>query len=259
MTFLHKRVREGDASFGSDLRDLRELRGIAFDEACKTTKIDARILKAFEEDRLEELDDPIFVGRHLAAYVKYLGGYEPYFRMRYESRLAACASARKTEDLLPRMRKIGFFDLFAAPQFLAFLGILAFGLLLGGYVLWQAHAVGMSPPLTVDRPRDGEVLDTPRADIRGTTIAEATVTVNGRDAPVSSNGAFNIQLDVSRGTTAITIISRRRRGSETRIVRHVTYERELPELDVLGDMTGTSTAAGSGSGTSTNINATTSR
>ncbi len=259
MTFLHKRVREGDASFGSDLRDLRELRGISFEEACRATKIDAHILKAFEEDRLEELEDPIFVGRHLTAYVKYLGGYEPYFRMRYESRLSAVSSKRKTEDLLPRVRKIGFFDLFAAPQFLAFLGIVAFAALLGGYVLWQAHAVSTSPPLAVERPRDGEILDVPRVDVHGTTIAEATVTVNGRDAPVSPQGAFTIELDVPRGTSIITIISRRRRGSETRVVRHVTYERELPELDVLGDISTTGTTSGTTSATSTSVSTTSRR
>jgi hypothetical protein len=241
MTFLHKRVREGDASFGSDLRDLRELHGITFEEACRATKIDRRILKAFEDDRLEDLDDPIFAKRHLGAYVKYLGGYEPYFRMRYEGRLAGVASVRKTEDLLPRVRKIGFFDLFAAPQFLAFLGIIAFAGLLGGYVLWQAHAVNTQPPLTVDRPRDGEILNAPRVDVRGTTIAEATVIVNGRDAPVAPDGTFGIELDVPRGTSVITIIARRRRGSETTAVRRVTYERELPETDQLQGIMGTST------------------
>ncbi len=241
MTFLHKRVREGDASFGSDLRDLRELHGITFEEACRATKIDRKILKAFEEDRLEDLDDPIFAERHLAAYVKYLGGYEPYFRMRYEGRLAGVSSERKTEDLLPRVRKIGFFDLFAAPQFLAFLGILAFAGLLGGYVLWQAHAVNTPPPLAVDRPRDGEILSVPRADVRGATIAEATVSVNGRDAPVAPDGTFGIELDVPRGTSAVTITAKRRRGSETTVVRRVTYERELPGTDELEGITGTGT------------------
>jgi hypothetical protein len=233
MTFLHKRVREGDASFGSDLRDLRELRVISFEEACRATKIDRKILLAFEEDRLEDLDDPIYAGWHLAAYVKYLGGYEPYFRQRYEGRLVLLPTKRKTEDLLPRTRRVGFFNLFVAPQFLAFLGVLGFAFLLGGYILWQARAVNTPPPLEVARPRDGEILDHPRVDVRGKTIPEAIVAVNGRDAPVADDGTFSLTLDVPRGTTAITIVSRRRRGSETAVIRRVTYERELPKFDQL--------------------------
>jgi len=238
MTFIHKRVREGDVSFGSDLRDLRDLRGISFEEACRATRIDRSILLAFEEDRIEDLADPIFSERHLMAYVKYLGGYEPYFRLRFADRLAVLARARKTEDLLPRTRKIGFFDLFAAPQLLAFLGILAFAGLLGGYVLWQAHTVNTAPPLTVERPRDGERLSTSRVRVRGTTSPEATVTVNERGAPVAPDGSFSIDLDVPRGTTVITIVAKRRRGSKTQVVRRVIYERELPE-GIFGEASGT--------------------
>jgi len=249
MTFLHKRVREGDTSFGSDLRDLRELRGIAFEEACRATKIDRKILLAFEEDRIEDLDDPVYAAWHLDAYVKYLGGYEPYFRQRYEGRLALLPKRRTAEDMLPRIRRIGFFSMFVAPQFLAFLGVLAFALLLGGYILWQARAVNTPPPLTVSRPRDGEILDHPRVDVRGSTIPEAIVIVNGRDAPVADDGSFNLVLDVPRGTTAITIISRRRRGSETTVIRRVTYERELPDFDQIQGAIATGTEQGSATST----------
>ena len=59
-------------------------------------------------------------------------------------------------------------------------------------------------------------------------MPEAYVTVNGRDAAVEMDGRFALTLDLRRGTTPITIIARRRRGSETQVTRNVVYDVALP-------------------------------
>lgn len=241
MTFLHKSVGDEPSSFGSDLRDLRELHAIKLETACKETKIDRSVLEALEADRLEDLDDPIFVERHLMAYVKYLGGYEPYFKARYQTKLKELGKHRKTEDLLPRKRNVRFLDLFVAPQFLAFLGVILLAVGLGSYVLWQAYTVNTAPPLEIESPVDGERLDGPRVLVEGQTIPEAYVLVNDRDAAVGSDGRFHLELDVPRGITIITIVARRRRGSETSVDRRVIFDRELMEVPSTEELFATST------------------
>lgn len=243
MAFLHKSVGEEDALFGSDLRDLRELHAISFEQACHETKIDARVLRALEEDRLQDLDDPLFVRRHLMAYVRYLGGHEPYFEARFDRMMKELQLQRQTEDLLPRTRRVRFFDLFVAPQFIAFFGVIILALLLGGYVLWQAYAVNTSPELTVHSPQDGERVERPRVLVEGQTIPEAYVTINDRDAAVDEEGRFRTELDVPRGTTAIITVARRRRGSETTVVRHVLYDRDVMDVPSALDLVATSTEA----------------
>jgi cytoskeletal protein RodZ len=243
MTFLHKSVGDEPSSFGSDLRDLRELHAITLETACKETKIDRSVLEAFESDSIEDIDDPIFSERHLLAYVKYLGGYEPYFKARYQTRLKELGKSRKTEDLLPRKRKVRFLDLFVAPQFLAFLGVILLAVGLGSYVLWQAYTVNTAPPLEIETPIDGERLDGSRVLVKGQTIPEAYVLVNDRDAAVESDGSFHLELDVPRGTTIISIIARRRRGSETRIERRVIFDREVMEIPSTEELFATSTEA----------------
>lgn len=230
MTFLHKNVGDEQALFGSDLRDLRELHAISFDQACRETRIDAGILKAFEEDRISDVRDPMFAERHLMAYVRYLGGYEPYFKAKYQAALTALAAHREASDVIPRTR-IRFFDLFVAPQFLAFLGIGFLALLLGGYVFWQAFLVHTAPMLNVISPEDNDRLLRPRVLVRGETISGASVSVNGRDAAVDQNGAFQLELDVRRGTTILTITAKRRRGSETTVIRRVSFEQALTDTD----------------------------
>ena len=256
MTFLHKSVGGEHGLFGSDLRDLRELHGISFEQACVETKIDAALLRAFEEDRVLEVGDPIFAERHFLSYVRYLGGHEPYFRSKYEKLVRERRDARTSKDMLPRERSVRFLDLFVAPQFLAFAGIALLALIFGGYVVWQAFIIRTPPPLTISSPQDGETLDRSRVNVEGVTAPEASVTVNGRSAPVDQSGHFLLELDVKRGTTRITITAQKRHGSEKIIERNVVFGEEVLDASSFGNATGT--IMGSAIGTAVQVSATSS-
>jgi cytoskeletal protein RodZ len=227
MAFLHKRLGQGDGLFGADLRDLRESRDIALEQAAEHTRIRITVLEALEQDRVEDLGDPAFAERHLMTYVRYLGGHEPYFLARHRERIRAMNAERKVEDLLPRTRRVRALDLFVGPQLLAIGGVILLAALLGGYVLWQAYLVRIPPPITITSPQEGEVLQRPTVLVQGETMAEAHVIVNGRTAPVDSDGFFSLSVDVRRGTTPITVVARRRRGSETQVTRNVVYDSAL--------------------------------
>jgi cytoskeletal protein RodZ len=242
MTFLHKRLGKGDGLLGADLRDLRESRDVSLAQAADDTRIRVTVLEALEEDRTEDLGDPAFAERHLLTYVRYLGGHEPYFLARYRQRIRALNAERKIDDLLPRTRRVRALDLFVGPQLLAIGGVILLGTVLGGYVLWQAHLVRISPPLTITNPEEGQVLDRPTIIVQGTTVSEANVSINGRTAPVDDDGAFSLALDVRRGTTAITIIASRRRGGETTVTRNVIYSSALLDGTVPEATTSTTAA-----------------
>jgi cytoskeletal protein RodZ len=60
-------------SFGSWLRQQREIRNISLREISDNTKIGMRYLEALEEDRFEVLPAPIFAKGFLREYAKYVG------------------------------------------------------------------------------------------------------------------------------------------------------------------------------------------
>lgn len=65
---------EGEGgSFGSWLRQQREIRNITLREISDNTKIAMRYLEALEEDRFEVLPAPIFAKGFLREYAKYVG------------------------------------------------------------------------------------------------------------------------------------------------------------------------------------------
>jgi hypothetical protein len=240
MSFLHKRLGQGDGLLGADLRDLRQSRDLSRTQAAAETHIHETVLAALEEDRLEDLGDIAFAERHLVAYVRYLGGHEPYFTARYRQRVRALNRERNVTDLLPRTRNVRARDLFSGPQFFAAAGVVLLAVILGGYVVWQARLVRIPPPLTIETPTEGQVSDRPTVQVVGITIPEATVTINGRSAAVDPEGRFALSIDVRRGTTAIVIVARRRRGSETQVVRNVVYGEALLETPSFPTATSTS-------------------
>ena len=86
-------------------------------------------------------------------------------------------------------------------------------------------------------------MERPTVRVQGETMAEAHVLINGRTAPVDSNGFFELSVDVRRGTTPITIVARRRRGSETEVTRNVVYDSALLNTDDFPAATSTTETA----------------
>ena len=60
-------------SLGQNLRRERELRGISVEEISDSTRISSKLLKALEEDRLNELPGEFFIKAILRSYAKCLG------------------------------------------------------------------------------------------------------------------------------------------------------------------------------------------
>jgi cytoskeleton protein RodZ len=61
------------ASLGQNLRRERELRGISVEEISESTRISSRLLKALEEDRLNDMPGEFFIKAILRSYAKCVG------------------------------------------------------------------------------------------------------------------------------------------------------------------------------------------
>src|SRR5690242_7249589 len=61
------------SSFGADLKREREAKGISLKEISDRTKIGVRLLKALEDEQLEQLPGGIFDKSFLRQYARFLG------------------------------------------------------------------------------------------------------------------------------------------------------------------------------------------
>lgn len=242
MGFVHKSVNPA-ARIGADLAELRTRAGYTRQQASAYSKIPEFMIRALEEEAWEEISDPVYAERIVRSYVRALGGNEAYFLHKYREHLTERKQKRTLQDVLPRPSRVRLRDLFVSSRYIALAGFLLFAVALGGYVYLQVRGISLAPPLVIETPQDGQRLDSPHVEVRGTTLPESAVTVNGVQAVVQPSGVFSITLDVPRGTTLIYISSRKRHGRSATEVRRVVFERPLPDLEGVQRMIASSTLA----------------
>jgi hypothetical protein len=83
------------------------------------------------------------------------------------------------------------------------------------------------PKLDLDQPEDNANIfgDDNSILIKGKTDEGNTVTVNDRIAVVDTTGAFTYKQSLNEGNNTITIIASDSAGNQTKLERHVTYQK----------------------------------
>ena len=78
-----------------------------------------------------------------------------------------------------------------------------------------------APSLTVTAPAQGSRVATNSVQVTGTTDADATVSVNGISAPVSSIGGFDVTIVLLDGHHTVTIVATDPAGNHGQVVRTI--------------------------------------
>ena len=93
-----------------------------------------------------------------------------------------------------------------------------------GYLGFQYVRFVSPPPLSVERPREGEVIKERSLRVLGKTSSDATVKVNNQQALVSDEGEFEAEIEIFEGTSEIIVQAISRAGKETTLYRKIKPE-----------------------------------
>lgn len=238
MGFIQKTINPGHR-LGVDLIELREKAGLSQAQASHITKIPEYLIRALEEERWEEIQDPVYFEHLYRTYLSLLGANHHYYIQKYRECLKQSYQKRRKEELLPRPSRVRMTELVDGSRWIAIAGVSIFVLLVGGYLFTRVRAITAPPILVLESPEDGKLLEEPRLEVRGKTSSEASVTVNGKSAVVKEDGSFESTLDVPRGTTVLTVEARKRHGRTARETRHILFNRPLPSFSGIISTTST--------------------
>ncbi len=93
--------------------------------------------------------------------------------------------------------------------------------------------VDTTPPvITIISPKNGAVLNTKKCTIVGKTEKDATVTINGKNVPVDSNGNFTFTVQIT-GKTTFKIVATDLAGNKTVLNWSVSLDTTPPKLVVI--------------------------
>lgn len=91
--------------------------------------------------------------------------------------------------------------------------------------IWYQYDVLVGPPiLSIITPARDSETENSRVDVRGKTLNDVYLTVNGQNVYVDQDGAFALSVELAAGLNAIEIVARNKMGKESKVVRQVFYK-----------------------------------
>lgn len=210
-------------TIGEILREERERHRVSLAELAQETRIRLRYLKALEHNRFEELPAATFVKGYIKTYARLFGfDHQPLIGLlRRDFKESAKGQLVPREFIKPLLKKR---SLLQRPVTLVLLGIVLLAVVVAGYVGVQWYKLSQPPAVTIDTPKDGELVSA-RVVVEGSTEPDAVVVVNDQPVTLQPDGAFRTEIFLSReGLNTLTIKASDRRGKITVVQRTVRVQ-----------------------------------
>ncbi len=209
---------------GDLLKNARIKQQLTLDQIASYSKISKRYLIAIEDNDFQQLPPAAFSKGFLHTYAT-LVGLDPktvlaIFRRDFDQDDRGRIIPRSFVDPIKSVPKG------VTPQRLTIVLSLLVGLSIVIFFLVQIINFTSKPPLAIHEPSDNSVLISP-ITVRGTTDAQATITINNKQVIVSSTGDFTTQLELSPGEHTLIIVAQSRSEKKTTLERTV-YIDQLP-------------------------------
>jgi cytoskeletal protein RodZ len=110
------------------------------------------------------------------------------------------------------------------PKFTFVVGIITVILIVLGYLGYQYSKFISPPNLTVESPKENQIINGIIIPVFGSTDSDVKITVNNQPVLVNSDGKFSVNLDVGENTKEIVIIATNRSGKNTTIRRTINVQ-----------------------------------
>ncbi len=204
-------------TIGQIIKSARVKKKLSFRRLEDSTKIRATFIKSIEEEKWNVL--PTFTT--VLGFVKSLAT-----TLGIDERMAIAVLKR---DYPPK--KINFnpkpdvFSRFAwSPKLTFAIGVVAVVLVVLGYVGFQYAKFVLPPALTVDSPKENQIVDGSSVLVFGSTDSDVKITVNNQPVLVDADGKFSVSLGVTQTTREVDVVAMSRSGKEHLISRKITVQ-----------------------------------
>jgi cytoskeletal protein RodZ len=195
-------------SIGETLKEARTKKKLSVENLSTKTKIRREFLEAIENENWSKLPEfPVVIG-----FVKSIAG-----SLKLNSETVAALLKR---DYPPRTIRINpkpdiSRNFIWSPKLTFWLGIIIVSFAVLGYLITQYIGFKSPPKLSIDYPKDGQLVTERQIFVSGQTESDVTVKVNNQPALVDSDGNFSTKIEVSPETKEIIVVADSRSGKES--------------------------------------------
>lgn len=111
-----------------------------------------------------------------------------------------------------------------SPKLTFIIGVSAILLILSGYLIFQYFHFISPPHLTIDSPKENQVITGKSVTVFGSTDSDTKIIVNDQPVMVSTDGKFSVNLNVVKETKEVVITASSRSGKVTTVSRKITVQ-----------------------------------
>jgi cytoskeletal protein RodZ len=110
------------------------------------------------------------------------------------------------------------------PKFTFAIGIVTIVLVILGYLGFQYKRFVSPPSLTVDSPKEDQVISGDSVLVFGSTDSDVKLTINDQPVLTDDNGKFSTSIGITNTTNQINIVATSRSGKVTTISRKIEVQ-----------------------------------
>lgn len=220
-------------TLGEYLKAIREQQKLSLAEVAQTTGVLEKFIEAIEQGKYQILPpDAYVVGFLKKLATAYSISCEDLLEQFHKEKdISVQADNKKLTP--PKGFRAFFAELSVTPKLIS----VSVGLLLGvsafSYVLFQVFSVNRTPELSILEPTANTVLSGSSITFKGKTEPGVSVSVNGQNVMVKSDGGFETTLGAAPGQKDFQVVATNKFGKE----RVESFSLRVEEPKVAGEAT----------------------
>lgn len=212
---------------GEALKTARKKKEISIAEAELATKVRARYLTALERGEWGKLPSTAYTRGFVLAYARFLELDLTEITNLFEREAIIYRDVEPRE--LSYSRPVKESKINITPKTLVYCGLGIFVLTMFSYIIYQVLGFAGSPDLAITKPENNVTVENDVIDLAGVTNADAYVTVNKEQVPVTSDGHFSLIYKLHRGVNVIEVRAFNKAKKESAEVYTVEYRPKTAE------------------------------
>lgn len=205
-------------TIGEILKKERSSKKYSLQKIEELTKIKKEFIDDIENCRWEKLPEYSTV----LGFVKSLSQYLEIDERKAVGLLKRDYPPKKQDQINP---KPDIADKFSwSPKLTFWFGFIFTFLLVISYLIFQYKKFVSPPILVVSLPEENQVIIQNKVKVFGKTDGDAVITVNNQPVLTSSDGDFEVEIQITKETNEVIIKAVSRSGKETYVYRNIKPE-----------------------------------
>ncbi|MFA6423114.1 MAG: helix-turn-helix domain-containing protein [Patescibacteria group bacterium] len=199
--FRTKNIESG--GFGSILKKARQKQKFTLEAIETETTVRRKYLKAFEEEKFQDLPDSVYAAGYLKKYCDFLAVPSDMILEEFKN----AQTFKKNQSDMINPKKINDIKFIFTPRILFIAGISMSAMIFLGYIWFQFKLFTSAPPLTIITPYDQALVTEESINISGLTDEGAKLTINNEPIRIDESGKFETEIKLQDGLNKIEVVS----------------------------------------------------